>query len=124
MTEEKKASNVKRIVAALANGPMTARDIAASIGVSAYTVANTLHVYVQRGTVARAGRRGKEMLWRLPEPGDAKTERTGRATSVYLGEDIEAELRTEGARLDRTSSWLLQHAWRIAKEQIKALPGL
>ena len=103
---------------------MTAQDIAASIGVQAKTVANTLQIYVQRGTVARAGRCGKEMLWRLPEPGDAKTERTGRATSVYLGEDIEAELRTEGARLDRTPSWLLQHAWRIAKEQIKALPGL
>lgn len=124
MSEESTTSKVKRIVAALANGPMTAQDIAASIGVQAKTVANTLQIYVQRGTVARAGRRGREMLWRLPEPGDAKTERTGRATSVYLGNEVEAELRTEGARLDRTPSWLLQRAWRIAKEQIKALPGL
>jgi ribonucleoside-diphosphate reductase alpha chain len=37
VSEEKKVSNVKRILAALANGPMTAREIAASIGVSAYT---------------------------------------------------------------------------------------
>lgn len=123
MSEEKTPSHVKRIVAALANGPMTVRDIAASIGVPVNTVANTLQIYVQRGAVVRTNRKGKEMLWGLPEPGDAQTQKTRRPMSIYLGTEIEAELRAEAARVDRTPSWILQRAWRIAKEQIKALPS-
>ena len=40
--------------------------------------------------------------------------------SVYLTEQIIDELQTEASRQERSVSWLLQRAWLIARDQIKA----
>lgn len=45
-----------------------------------------------------------------------------RKQSIYLPEDILADLRTEATRTDRSLSWLLQQAWRVAKGRIAELP--
>ncbi len=44
--------------------------------------------------------------------------------SVYLAEDIRDELHREAERLDRSLSWLLTTAWRIARENIRKIPSI
>lgn len=34
------------------------------------------------------------------------------------------EIRDEAARLDRSLSWVIQRAWKIAREEIKKLPSV
>lgn len=43
-----------------------------------------------------------------------------RRQSVYLHIDMIEELRAEAARLERSMSWLVQHAWRITRDEIRA----
>lgn len=43
--------------------------------------------------------------------------------SVYLNESIWAEMKAEGGRIDRGVSWLIQEAWRVAYDQIRAAPS-
>jgi uncharacterized small protein (TIGR04563 family) len=35
-----------------------------------------------------------------------------------------AEIRDEAARLDRSLSWVIQRAWKIARLEIKRLPSV
>lgn len=46
-----------------------------------------------------------------------------RKQSVYIPADMGAELESEMQRLDRSKSWLIQRAWKLAKSQIMAMPG-
>lgn len=46
-----------------------------------------------------------------------------RKQSLYLPQEMIDEARAEAQRLDRSLSWVLQRAWRIAKREIKELPG-
>lgn len=43
--------------------------------------------------------------------------------TVFLDAPIADEAATEAKRLDRALSWMMQRAWKIAREQIKALPS-
>jgi uncharacterized small protein (TIGR04563 family) len=47
-----------------------------------------------------------------------------RKQSIYLPEDLLAEVRAEAQRQDRSVSWLLQQAWKVARERLKTLPGV
>lgn len=47
-----------------------------------------------------------------------------RKVSVYLPESMREEILAEGKRQDRSLSWLLQKAWRRAREEIQRLPGM
>lgn len=38
--------------------------------------------------------------------------------SVYLPAEMVEELRREAARLDRSTSWLLARAWKIARAEV------
>ncbi len=42
--------------------------------------------------------------------------------SVYFPEAVLAEIEQEAIRLDRSLSWVVQRAWKVAKESIKKLP--
>ena len=42
--------------------------------------------------------------------------------SVYLPEDMLAQLRAEAERLERPLSWVLNRAWRIASPSIASIP--
>jgi uncharacterized small protein (TIGR04563 family) len=42
--------------------------------------------------------------------------------SLYFPEGMLTEIRDEAARLDRSLSWIVQRAWKVARKQIQALP--
>ncbi len=47
-----------------------------------------------------------------------------RKQSVYLPPGMLEEIRELAARKDRSFSWLLQQAWRLAKADLSKLPEL
>ncbi len=46
-----------------------------------------------------------------------------RKQSLYFPESTLGELRVEAARLDRSVSWLVQTAWKVARQQVMAMPS-
>lgn len=46
-----------------------------------------------------------------------------RKQSLYFSEEMLREIQEEATRLDRSLSWLVQHAWRAARARIGELPG-
>jgi uncharacterized small protein (TIGR04563 family) len=51
----------------------------------------------------------------------AETSYDPRKVSIYLPEGMLTEIRAEAGRQDRPLSWLLQKAWKIARQQIKGM---
>ena len=47
-----------------------------------------------------------------------------RKQSLYFPEEMLKEIGQEAKRLDRSLSWVVQRAWKLAKEQIKKIPGV
>jgi uncharacterized small protein (TIGR04563 family) len=47
-----------------------------------------------------------------------------RKQSLYFPEEMLREIQEEANRQDRSLSWVVQQAWRIARERIKAFPGM
>ena len=47
-----------------------------------------------------------------------------RKQSLYFPEDMLAEIKREALRQDRSLSWIVQQAWRIAREDIKKFPSI
>lgn len=47
-----------------------------------------------------------------------------RKQSLYFPADQLEEIKNEASRLDRSLSWIVQRAWKIAREDIKKLPGI
>lgn len=43
--------------------------------------------------------------------------------SLYFPEDMLLEIRDEAARLDRSLSWVVQRAWKLARKQLRAMPS-
>lgn len=46
-----------------------------------------------------------------------------RKVSMYLPDALAAEIRAEAKRQDRKISWLLQKAWKMAREEIRKMPA-
>lgn len=46
------------------------------------------------------------------------TKPTGRKHSFYFPDWMSRELEAEAARLDRSTSWILQRAWKLARAEI------
>ena len=46
------------------------------------------------------------------------TKRAGRKHSFYFPDWISRELEAEAARLEHSTSWILQRAWKLAYAQI------
>ncbi len=46
-----------------------------------------------------------------------------RRQSLYFPEEMLRQMQGEAIRQDRSLSWVVQHAWRLAREQIAKLPG-
>ncbi len=56
---------------------------------------------------------------------DKKSAQTDkRKQSLYFPEDMLAEIKREALRQDRSLSWIVQQAWRLAREQIGKLPSI
>jgi uncharacterized small protein (TIGR04563 family) len=44
--------------------------------------------------------------------------------SLYFPEDTLREIMREATRLDRSLSWTVQQAWRLAREEIRRFPAV
>lgn len=44
--------------------------------------------------------------------------------TVYVPDDVFAEMKTEADRQDRTVSWLVEHCWRIARNKLRSYPSV
>ncbi len=55
---------------------------------------------------------------------DAQDKTDKRKQSLYFPEDMLKEIAEEAKRLDRSLSWVVQRAWKLAKGEIKKLPSV
>jgi uncharacterized small protein (TIGR04563 family) len=46
-----------------------------------------------------------------------------RKVTLYFNSGMLAETQTEAIRQDRSVSWIIQAAWRIAREEVKRMPA-
>jgi uncharacterized small protein (TIGR04563 family) len=47
-----------------------------------------------------------------------------RKQSLYFPESMLQEIKDEAARLDRSLSWVVQRAWKMARMDIKKIPSV
>lgn len=47
-----------------------------------------------------------------------------RKQSLYFPEDMLREIQEEATRQDRSLSWVVQQAWRIARSEITRFPSV
>jgi len=47
-----------------------------------------------------------------------------RKQSLYFPEDMLKEIQAEAARQDRSLSWIVQKAWKIARTEIRKYPSI
>ena len=47
-----------------------------------------------------------------------------RKQSLYFPEEMLKEIEHESGRQDRSLSWIVQQAWKIARERIKNFPAV
>ena len=47
-----------------------------------------------------------------------------RKQSLYFPEEMLREIQEEATRQDRSLSWIMQQAWRAARERVAKLPGM
>ncbi|MEE9382921.1 MAG: TIGR04563 family protein [Nannocystaceae bacterium] len=46
-----------------------------------------------------------------------------RKQSLYFPEQILDEIKREAARQDRSLSWIVQNAWKLARRELASYPG-
>ena len=46
-----------------------------------------------------------------------------RRQNLYFPADMLEEIQREGQRQDRTISWLIQQAWKVARGELKRIPS-
>lgn len=54
---------------------------------------------------------------------DVPTKTDKRKQSLYFPEAMLDEMKEEATRLQRSLSWVVQRAWKLAKKEVKKLPG-
>ena len=54
-------------------------------------------------------------------PGAPKTDK--RKQSLYFPETMLVEMKEEAQRLNRSLSWVVQRAWKVARRDLKKMPG-
>ena len=47
----------------------------------------------------------------------------GERQSIYFPKEMAEEIKAEALRQDRSISWIIQKAWRIARPKMQQLPG-
>ncbi len=47
-----------------------------------------------------------------------------RKQSLYFPEEMLKEIQTEAARQDRSLSWMVQKAWKVAHKEIMKIPSV
>ncbi len=46
-----------------------------------------------------------------------------RKQSLYFADTMLDEIKVEAARMDRSLSWVVQKAWKIARKQVMGMPS-
>ena len=70
---------------------------------------------------------GKKGVQESGEKGsDKPVEKTAdkRKQSLYFPEEMLTDIKREALRQDRSLSWIVQQAWRIARDDIKKFPSI
>ncbi len=52
---------------------------------------------------------------------ESKTDK--RKQSLYFPESMLVEIKLEAQRLNRSLSWVIQRAWKVARKNVRELPG-
>jgi uncharacterized small protein (TIGR04563 family) len=65
----------------------------------------------------------------MPDSNDKKSKPNDKTTdkrkqSLYFPEEMLADIKKEALRQDRSLSWIVQQAWRIARDEIKKFPSI
>jgi uncharacterized small protein (TIGR04563 family) len=47
-----------------------------------------------------------------------------RKQSLYFPETMLEDIKAEAKRLNRSLSWVVQRAWKVARKDVKSLPGV
>ena len=47
-----------------------------------------------------------------------------RKQTLYFPEAMLVEIQEAASRQDRSLSWVVQQAWRIARDRVRAFPGM
>jgi uncharacterized small protein (TIGR04563 family) len=47
-----------------------------------------------------------------------------RRKSLYFPQEMAQDIEEEAKRLDRSVSWVMQYVWRLARDEVMALPTL
>ena len=47
-----------------------------------------------------------------------------RKQSLYFPEDMLVEIQREAERQDRSISWIVQQAWKVARSDIRKMPSV
>jgi uncharacterized small protein (TIGR04563 family) len=55
--------------------------------------------------------------------GDGATASPKKKVTLYFSSAVLGETHQEAIRQDRSISWILQAAWRLAREEVRRLPG-
>ena len=56
-----------------------------------------------------------------PLPQGTKTDK--RKQSLYFPEQMLVEMKEEATRLNRSLSWVVQRSWKVARRDVKKMPG-
>ncbi len=56
-----------------------------------------------------------------PRPTESKTDK--RKQSLYFPESMLSEMKEEAVRLNRSLSWVVQRAWKVARRDVRKMPG-
>jgi uncharacterized small protein (TIGR04563 family) len=52
---------------------------------------------------------------------ESKTDK--RKQSLYFPEQMLIEMKEEATRLNRSLSWVVQRAWKVARREVRKMPG-
>ena len=52
-----------------------------------------------------------------------ETKADKRKQSLYFPESMLVEIKSEAQRLNRSLSWVIQRAWKVARKNVRDLPG-
>ena len=55
---------------------------------------------------------------------DMANQQDKRKQSLYFPEDMLEEIQREATRQDRSLSWIVQQAWKLARERVASIPGV
>ncbi|MCU0693872.1 MAG: TIGR04563 family protein [Polyangiaceae bacterium] len=58
------------------------------------------------------------------KPSNEASKTDKRKQSLYFPESMLQEIKEEAARLDRSLSWIVQRAWKIARPELRKLPSV